>query len=59
MKVPVGKIKYRNQIEGDAIYHLKIIIIPNPKVIPLEKEKTENILIEEFVGHMDYSVLIL
>lgn len=56
MKVPIGKIKYRNHIDGDNIYHLKEIIIPNPQSVPEDKEKTEDLLIEEFVSHMNYSV---
>ncbi len=56
--MPIGKIKYRNHIDGDAIYHLKEIIIPDPQCIPEDKEKTEDLLIEEFMGHMDYSVFI-
>ena len=57
--VPINKIKHRNSIEGDNIYHLKIIFIPNPNCIPTPKEKTEEMLIEEFTAHMNYTVYTL
>lgn len=44
--MPIGKIKYRNHIEGDAIYHLKEIVIPNPQSIPESRERTEELLVE-------------
>jgi len=30
----MGKIRYRNHIEGDSIYHLKYIVIPCPMAVP-------------------------
>jgi hypothetical protein len=54
--VPISKIRYRNQLDGDNIYHLKHIIIPDPLIIPMAKDKTEALLIEEFNSYMDYSV---
>jgi hypothetical protein len=56
--VPIGRIKHRNHIDSDYIYHLKEIIIPNPETIPVPKERTEEILIEEFVAHMNYAVKV-
>ena len=32
------KIKLRNKIESDFIYHLKKIVIPNPKIDAIDKE---------------------
>jgi hypothetical protein len=33
----MSKIRYRNHIDGDAIYHLKEIVIPDPRILPLDK----------------------
>lgn len=54
--MPISKIRHRNSIEGDSIYHLKILMIPDPQVEPRQKERTEELMIEEFRAHMDYEV---
>jgi len=40
-KIPISKIKQRNKIDGDSIYYLKEIVIPNPKTGPMQFAKTQ------------------
>ena len=54
--MPIGQIKRRNHIEGDSIYHLKFIVIPDPKATPTNRERTEDMKIEEFMAHMSETV---
>jgi hypothetical protein len=39
--VPISKIKRRNQLDGDAIYYLKQVVIPNPKNVPEKQARTQ------------------
>ena len=54
--MPIGRIKQRNHIDSDQIYHMKFIVIPQPTILPEKKEQTENMIIEEFMARMDYGV---
>ena len=42
----MSRIKQRNHIDSDQIYHLKYIIIPEPKIMPEKKEKTQDLVAE-------------
>ena len=52
-QVPISKIRLRNHIEGDCIYHLKEIMIPNATSTPVSKEQSDDLKVEEFTAYME------